>query len=199
MYRCLCLYICRYASHSDAAFSSFSFYQFKASWNTSKIWPPARLVPVLTWDGAAALHHCCVMLAVPDQSAWLYCSSDVTELIFSMFWCPPCCRRYQTSDSHQVFHLQCDRNKMEGEMGMLFKQEKQPLNRCLLRAWAGPSWEFLWTSGKPVLSLIWLFDYSYQGKPFNSTSLQTGLFLAFSLQCFFQQCLSITCCQSRQF
>lgn len=98
------------------------------------------------------------------------------ELVSGALWCTPCCRRYQAVAKSFIFSVV--QIKRGGEIGMLCKPRKRPLPRCLLRARAGPSWEFLSTSEKPALPLIWLFDYSCGGKPFNSTFLQTGLFSA---------------------
>lgn len=91
---------------------------------------------------------------------------------------PSCFRRCQACDSQQVFHLQSDRNEMEGETEELFKQRAA----CDSLSFWGVSRAFLRIPvdfRRSSTALIWLFDYSSQGKPFNSSFWQTELFLAF--------------------
>lgn len=115
--------------------------------------------------------------------SWRYLTSPPSSIFLlcygARFLCtlmPPVLQ--EIPGSCQVVYLQRGTNKMEGVIGKLCKPKKQPLPHCLLRVWAGPFWEFLSTSEKPALPLIWLFDYSCQDKPFNSTFLRTGLFSA---------------------
>lgn len=135
--------------------------------------PHTRSVPLFTCHFSTI--PCCVGGTSPAPSAC--CTFHIMDLSFSPHRCTQCCRKCQVPDSH-VFHLPNDTNKT-GRNRKAFQEEKAATVHCLLRARVGPSWEFLRTSGNPVLPLIWLFDYSYRGKSFNSTSPKTGLFLAF--------------------
>lgn len=167
MYIHLCLYSYRCAPRSgNAAFSSL--HHFRAAQSASSICPHRRWwVPSFLGCGALVLHCGCSI-----------CSPCFVLLLSAAHSSALVLQECQACDSHQVFHLQSDRNEMEGETEELFKQRAA----CDSLSFWGVSRAFLRIPvdfSRSSTALIRLFDYSSQGKPFNSTFWQTELFLAF--------------------
>lgn len=133
--------------------------------------------------------------AVPLQPPALF-SSCVVELIALPSDAPHASGGTRHVTVTRSFHLRCDRNEMQGEIEEAFQTERAAADS--LSSW-GVSGAFLripvdFRRSSPAL--IWLFDYSSQGKPFNSTFWQTELFLAF--HCSVLSAVSLRCLISEQ-